>query len=87
MLDLLLSRYSDIDFILDLDIEDGVKLINKAFEQQREEQLYQRWIMSYDKEFTFNEFKEKLTVRQIDETLTEEEIMEDVEGILDSFRK
>ena len=87
MLDLLLSRYSDINFILDLSVDDGVRLINKAFEERNNERMYQRWIMGYDKELTFADFKNKLTVQKIDETLTEDEIMEDVEAILNQFRR
>lgn len=72
--------------MLDLSLVDGFRLINKAFEERQNEQLYQRWIMGYDKEMAFDEFKEKLTKRKVDESLTEEEILEDVENILNEFR-
>lgn len=52
--------------------------------------MYQRWIMGYDKEISFDEFKGKAMgtskVQKVDTTLTEEEIMKDVENILEQFR-
>lgn len=93
MLDLLLSRYSDIDFIMNLDMESGFRLITKAFEEQSNDRLYQRWIYNYEKEMSFDEFKNELEKavenkvdRKIDSTKTEKEILEEVEAILNSYR-
>lgn len=93
MLDLLLSRYSDIDFIMNLDMESGFKLITKGFEEQSNDRLYQRWIYHYEKEISFDEFKNELeksiknkSNRKIDNTRTEKEILEEVEEILNSYR-
>lgn len=93
MLDLLLSRYSDIDFIMNLDMESGFKLITKGFEEQSNDRLYQRWIYNYEKEISFDEFKSELeksiktkSNRKIDNTRTEKEILEEVEEILNSYR-
>lgn len=77
---------------MDLDCENGIKLIIKAAEEQSEERLFRRWTTNYEKEMSFDEFKSKLnqTVRnkgRIDKTLTQEEIMDDVEGILNQFRR
>ena len=37
---MLLSRYSDINFVLNLDYELGIKLINKALEKQQEDRMW-----------------------------------------------
>ena len=86
---MLLKRYSNIDFVMNLDVEDGVALIAKAFEKQQEDLLIQRWILHYQGEMTFEEFKGKLKAVPAStfvDTRTEGEILDEVKDILGMFR-
>lgn len=46
-MDLLLSRYNNIGYIMDMDLEDGIEIINTAYKKQAEEMLWQRWLVDY----------------------------------------
>ena len=59
MLDLLLKRYSDINYLMKMDAENGLKLIIKAIENEAKEKLYFQWLHDdarYEK--SFNEYFE-----------------------------
>lgn len=59
MLDLLLKRYSNIDYVMKMDAEDGLKLIIKAIENDVKDKLYLQWLHDdarYEK--SFNEYFE-----------------------------
>lgn len=64
--ELLLSRYSNIDYILRLDFEEGRELIEKAKEKEVDSMLWDRWLVDYrnmrtDKDFiSFSAYKDKL---------------------------
>lgn len=64
--ELLLSRYSNIEYILGLDFEEGNEIIEKAKEKEIDRMLWDRWLVDYrnmrtDKEFlSFNDYKNKL---------------------------
>jgi hypothetical protein len=47
MYDLLLSRYHNIEFVMHMDLADGLKLYAKAREKRQEERLYQAWVSLY----------------------------------------
>lgn len=57
-----------------------------TIKQQAEEMLMQRWIVNYEKEMSFDEFKSKLGIKS---TTTEqkdiESILEDAESIINLF--
>ena len=44
---MLLSRYHNIDFVMHLDLIDGLKLYAKAREEKQKERLYQAWVSLY----------------------------------------
>lgn len=46
-MDLLLSRYNNIYYVMDMDLEDGIEIINTAYKKQAEEMLWQRWLVDY----------------------------------------
>ena len=59
MLDLLLKRYSNIDYVMEMNAEDGLKLIIKAIENEAKDKLYLQWLHDdarYEK--SFNEYFE-----------------------------
>jgi hypothetical protein len=77
--------------VLNLNIDDGIELIERASEQKQEDLLMQRWILHYQDKITFEEFKQKLSINPTDtraegDTRTEGEILAEVKGILDTFR-
>lgn len=85
---MLLNRYNNIEFVLSLDVEDGVDLITKAIEQKQEDYLMQRWITHYQHEVSFNEFKEKLNITNTPaDARTKDEILDEIEEIRKLFNK
>lgn len=88
--ELLLKRYSNIDYILNLQFEEGYELISKAYEKDAEEKLWQQWLVDYrlmDQEtfISFEEYKSKSrgSSNSIDEKLTKEQIEDKVKGIIE----
>lgn len=62
---MLLQRYSNIDYILNLNFQEGYELILKAYDKERESRAWDRWLIHYrymDKKnfISFEDFKEKL---------------------------
>lgn len=61
-LDLILSRYSNSDYVLNLDFDEGLEMIKTAYDKQAESRLYNQWLMDYlimDKD-TFVPFEDYL---------------------------
>lgn len=71
---------------MNLDIDTGIELIKKAYEQKNEDLLMQRWMLHYQHEISFEEFKKRLGTGVVQDNRTEEEILVEVKGILDSFK-
>lgn len=70
-----------------LTIDSGVELLKKAYESRTEDLLMQRWMLHYEGEISFTEFKEKLMVHRTNTNKTEEEILTDVKDIIDTFNE
>ncbi|WP_346877550.1 hypothetical protein [Clostridium sp. UBA5712] len=90
--ELLLKRYSNIDYILNLKFEEGYELISKAYEKDAEEKLWQQWLVDYrlmDQEtfISFEEYKSKSRGSSSNtgesEKLTKEQIEDKVKGIIE----
>lgn len=47
--ELLLSRYSNVEYILNLYFEEGLELIKKAFEREVEKRTWDRWLVDYQR--------------------------------------
>lgn len=60
LLDMLLKRYSNIDYVMNLDFQDGIDLINKATEKVDEERHWDVWLIMYTNmtEQTYKSFDE-----------------------------
>lgn len=69
---MLLHRYHNIDFILQADLETGMALISKAREKDRDERIFQQWvvqipIMAFTGNFvSFADYKDRVTGANID---------------------
>lgn len=72
-------RYSGV--VPDLPVEDGIRLINFAFEKETEDRLFTLWVGSNQcAELSFNDFKERLKPIRIDEEATLERLDELMES-------
>jgi len=45
---------------MSLDFEDGIEQINKAEEKSNEDKLFLRWVIGYQVNLSFNDFKGKI---------------------------
>lgn len=83
--ELLLFRYANMEYILNLEISEGILLINKAFEKREEQEAWDMWLTKYpnmDEEtfIPFSEFCDIVTGRNI-VTKPKEEILREAEEI------
>ena len=86
--ELLLRRYSNIEYILDLEITEGIEFINKAYEKEIEDKVWEKWLIDYrymskDNFISFEEYKKYFISKNInvESTLSKEEILKEVEEI------
>lgn len=69
---MLLHRYSDINYILNLDINTGCALIIKAREEKRDERIFRQWAAQLSsmaligETMSFEAYKERVTGANID---------------------
>jgi hypothetical protein len=93
MYDTLLHRYSDMSFIMSLSVEEGIALYEKAIEKTIEHQVWERWLVDYSKmtKETFKSFKDYLSdvlkPPQPKDNRSDEEIINDADNILKSFKR
>ena len=78
-------RYSNIDYIMNLGINEGVLLINKAIEEKRKRKHWEMWLARYpymDKEnyTSFEDFHDSLCGNNIS-TISKEEALRKAEEI------
>ena len=79
-MDLLLSRYSNICYVLEMDWKSGFDLIFKGYEKQAEERIWQMWLARYphmnkDNFVTYNDFKEKMKPQEPIKQHSKEELL------------
>lgn len=83
---MLLSRYSDINYVLELDYLEGLKLIEATAIEKNEEKIFLMWVMSHSDK-SLNDFKESIGYsidkKRNKEKLTKDEIFNKVKGIID----
>lgn len=82
-----MHRYGDINYVMNMNFNDGADLINKAYKKSVDEVLMQRWIMHYQHAMSFDEFKDEvieISYKKKD-SRTQEEILDMVFGIIGSL--
>lgn len=84
---MLSSRYGNIDFVLDLDFEDGELLISKAYEKRSEERAWQLYLTKYgdmteESYIPFDRFYNPKRIEEGNESA--EDILADVKELLNS---
>ena len=78
---MLLHRYHNIDYILQLDADTGCALIIKAQEQERDDRIFQQWVvqlplMGQENFVSFADYKDRVTGANIDRRSTAEILAE-----------
>ena len=87
--ELLLKRYSNFDYILNLYYKDGFEFIVKAFEKENEDKLFKQWLVDYsrmneDNFMSFEDYKKRPTkTKPPEEKLSKEQIEEKVKEIIE----
>lgn len=82
-----MKRYNNIEYIMNMDIEDGLNIIIKAFKNDTKDKLYELYLTKYpnmdrDNYISFEEFYKKCTVTQVNTNKSKEEIYDNVKNIL-----
>lgn len=77
---MLLRKYSNIDYILNLSFSEGYELILKAFEKDIERTIWEKWLVDYQrmdkKNFkSFEEYKKSIMVPISEKQLTKDELL------------
>lgn len=78
----MLHRYHNIEYILQLDIDIGIALIDTALEKNRDERLFQQWVAQLPvmaitgQVVSFSVYKDRATGANIDRRPTAEIINE-----------
>ena len=78
---MLLHRYHNIEYILQLDADTGCDLILKAQEQERDDRIFQQWVvqlplMSQENFVSYADYNDKVTGANIDRRSTAEILAE-----------
>lgn len=78
---MLLHRYHSIEYILQLDADTGCALILKAQEQERDDRIFQQWVvqlplMGPENFVSFANYKDNVTGANIDRRPTAEILAE-----------
>lgn len=86
--ELLLSRYSNLDYILNLEFCEGYEIILKAYKKNLEDKVWDRWLVDYrnmnkDNFISFEEYKDKIFTTNVvqDKYLTKEELLKEAAEI------
>lgn len=88
----MLHRYHNIEYILQLDVTAGLELIAKAMEKEREDRIFQQWVvqlpvMAYSgKSVSFADYKDRVTGANIDRRSTAE-LMKELDEVEAELQK
>ena len=81
---MLLRRYSDISYIMSMDIDFAMEFVFNAFEKENEETIFRMFLHDPYSGLTFDEYKRKVErkpyVKMDDETMND--IVSDAEKII-----
>lgn len=90
IIDLLLHRYGNLEYIMQSDIETAMRIIAKAKEKEQENRFFLQWVvqlphMSKDNFVSFESYLDKVTGRNIDRRPVYE-CMAEIEEIKKKFK-
>lgn len=71
IIDLLLHRYGNLEYIMHSNIDTAIRIINKAREKEKENRYFLQWVvqlpnMSKENFVSFDEYVDRVTGRNID---------------------
>jgi len=81
----LLHSFYSFDYVLKLSLRNITRLLIKADYKNNENLLRQRWMLHYQGEMTFQDFKDKIVSHKTKNNKTEEEILKEVKDIINTF--
>ena len=89
IIDLLLHRYGNLEYIMQLDIESALRVIEKAREKEKENRFFLQWVvqlpkMTQESYVSFESYLDKVTGRNIDKRPVYE-CMAEIEEIKKKF--
>lgn len=89
IIDLLLHRYGNLEYIMNAEIETAEKIINKAREKEKENRLFLQWVvqlpsMTKENYLSFDSYVDRVTGRNID-MRPDYECMAEIEEIKKKF--
>lgn len=89
--ELILRRYSDINYILRMPYDDFIGFYKLAKDKEKEERIFLQWalqlpLMTKDTYTSFEDYKDKLTGANID-TRTTQEMLDDITEIERQFEE
>lgn len=88
----MLHRYHNIDYILQLDVTAGLELIAKAMEKERDDRIFQQWVVQLPvmafsgKSVSFADYKDRVTGANIDRRSTAE-LMKELDEVEAELQK
>lgn len=90
IIDLLLHRYGNLEYIMQLDIKTAMRVIEKAREKEKEDRYFLQWVvqlpnMTQDNFVSFESYVDRVTGRNIDQRPVYE-CMEELEEIKKKFQ-
>ena len=89
LIDLLLHRYGNLEYIMQLDIETAMSVIDKAREKEKENRFFLQWVvqlpnMTKENYMSFDSYLDRVTGRNIDKRPVYE-CMKEIEEIKKKF--
>lgn len=71
IIDLLLHRYGNLEYIMRLDFEEAARIIDKAKEKEKEQRYFMQWVvqlpnMTKENFVSFDAYVDRVTGRNID---------------------
>lgn len=89
IIDLLLHRYGNFEYILHLDIDSALRIVDKAMEKEQEKRYFLQWCvqlpnMTKESYVSFESYVDKVTGRNIDKRSVEE-CLKEIEEIKKQF--
>ena len=90
LIDLLLHRYGNLEYFMQLDIDTAMSVIDKAREKERENRFFLQWVvqlpkMTQETYMSFESYLDRVTGRNVD-TRPVYECMEEIEEIKKKFK-
>lgn len=82
---MLFSRYGQGETVLNMPYQEAIDLLNYANVQRAEDMLFNRWIMNYEREMSFTEFKQNLGIENGVKTTKEKKVGDILLDLKDTF--